>query len=100
MNIMDKIEEIRQKPEHIRMRYVWLSVAIVMAFIILVWVFSLKAEFGKERNNINLPQIPAVPALPEKGSAGAITPPDNEGFNTNLGNTIDLNAGNQIDNGQ
>ena len=45
MNIDKKLEEIRQKPEHIRIRYVWAAVAISMAFIILVWLFSFGRGF-------------------------------------------------------
>jgi predicted PurR-regulated permease PerM len=41
MNIKEKIEEIRKKPEHIRMRYVWGSLAISMFFIIIIWIFSM-----------------------------------------------------------
>ncbi len=43
MSINDKLEEIRKKPEHIRLRYVWAMVAISMVFVILIWFFSLKA---------------------------------------------------------
>ena len=45
MSIFDKIEEIRKKPEHIRMRYVWGGVAVVMFFIIIIWIFSLQETF-------------------------------------------------------
>jgi len=45
MNINRKIEEIRRKPEHIRMRYVWGAVAIAMFFIIIIWLFSLQETF-------------------------------------------------------
>lgn len=44
MGIKEKIEEIRQKPEHIRIRYVWALVAICMVFVIIIWVISLKAQ--------------------------------------------------------
>jgi hypothetical protein len=47
MSISNKIEEIRKKPEHIRMRYVWLAVAVSMFFILVIWVFSLEEGFGK-----------------------------------------------------
>lgn len=42
MNISKKIEEIRNKPEHVRMQYVWGAVAISMLFIFIVWLFSIK----------------------------------------------------------
>ncbi|HCP08367.1 MAG TPA: hypothetical protein DIT25_01040 [Candidatus Moranbacteria bacterium] len=44
MNLLDHIENIRQKPEHIRMRYVWAFVAISMAFVFIIWFFSIKTE--------------------------------------------------------
>jgi uncharacterized membrane protein YvbJ len=45
MDINKKIEEIRKKPEHIRMRYVWGGVAIVMILIFIIWLFSLQETF-------------------------------------------------------
>lgn len=42
-NISKKIEEIRRKPEHIRLRYAWLCVGVSMVFILIVWFFSLSA---------------------------------------------------------
>ena len=41
MGLMDKVEEIRKQPEHIRMRYVWFFVALSMFFVIILWIFSL-----------------------------------------------------------
>lgn len=52
MSIYDKLEEIRKKPEHIRMRYVWMMVIISMVFVIAIWIFSLKG------NQENKPLIP------------------------------------------
>ena len=40
MNIERKIEEIRRKPEHIRIRYIYGLMAISMFFILLLWFFS------------------------------------------------------------
>ncbi len=40
MDLERKIEEIRKKPEHIRLRYVYGMMAISMFFIILLWIFS------------------------------------------------------------
>ena len=44
MNIQKKLEEIRQKPEHIKLRYTYFSVAISMFFIIILWFFSIKSR--------------------------------------------------------
>lgn len=46
MNINEKIEEIRKKPEHERIRYVWGMVTISMFFVIVLWVVSLKDTFN------------------------------------------------------
>ncbi len=48
MDIGKKIEEIRNKPEHIREKYVWLSVGICMVLIFGIWLFSFKTMFGKK----------------------------------------------------
>lgn len=44
MNLTEKIEAIRQKPEHVRLRYVWFLVVICMTFIFIIWIFSLKSQ--------------------------------------------------------
>lgn len=44
MWLAGKIEEIRRKPEHVRLRYVWLMVAVSMVFVIVIWLFSLKSK--------------------------------------------------------
>jgi hypothetical protein len=46
MNLYEKIEEIRAKPEHIRVRYVWAMVAISMFFVLLIWAFSISSQSG------------------------------------------------------
>lgn len=50
MNILDKIEEIRKKPEHIRLRYAWFFTAISMFMIILIWALSLKSQLPDPNN--------------------------------------------------
>lgn len=44
MNLSSKIEEIRQKPEHVRLRYVWFLVVLCMTFVFIIWIFSLKSQ--------------------------------------------------------
>jgi hypothetical protein len=63
MGLYEKIEEIRGKPEHIRMRYVWAMVAITMIFVVAIWFFSLMSnqnsgstvpvETAKPQQNVN-----------------------------------------------
>lgn len=44
MGIIEKIEEIRNKPEHIRLRYVWFFVALSMGVVLFVWFSSMKMQ--------------------------------------------------------
>lgn len=53
MNLTEKIEEIKRKPEHIRLRYVWFFVLISMIAVIIIWIFSIKATIQNESGNIN-----------------------------------------------
>lgn len=60
MNLTEKIENIRRKPEHIRLRYVWAMVAISMFFVIIIWFFSLKSsqtETAPVMNSIDTSKI-------------------------------------------
>lgn len=61
MNISDKIEEIRQKPEHERMRYVWGMVSVSMFFVIIIWIVSLKDNFGGGYESISSDPIKSEP---------------------------------------
>jgi hypothetical protein len=44
-NISDKIEAIRQKPEHIRMRYAVGLALLCMIFVTLLWLLTIKQSF-------------------------------------------------------
>ena len=44
-HIVQKIEEIRQLPEHVRLQYALGAVAICMFFVIGVWILTLKQGF-------------------------------------------------------
>jgi len=50
MSIGDKIEEIRKKPEYIRMRYVWLCVFLSMIFVIAIWIFSVQVTLNERKD--------------------------------------------------
>ena len=41
MSLWEKIESVRQEPEHIRRRYVALCVFVSMVFIFGIWLFSV-----------------------------------------------------------
>lgn len=46
MGLSQKLEEIKQKPEHIRIRYVWISVLVSMFLIVIIWFFSIQARIA------------------------------------------------------
>ncbi|PID52251.1 MAG: hypothetical protein CR972_03130 [Candidatus Moraniibacteriota bacterium] len=39
------VQNVRQQPEHIRMRWVWISVIIGMIFVTFIWMMSLRISF-------------------------------------------------------
>lgn len=63
MSIQDKIDEIRKKPEHIRLRYVWALTAVSAFFIIIIWIFAFSAQGKKESDR----QVPTQQILDDLG---------------------------------
>ncbi len=57
MRLQDKIKEIQQKPEHIRLRYVWGCVFVSMFFIVVLWVFSMTAGRVQKEQGLSENQI-------------------------------------------
>ena len=51
MDINKKIEEIRQKPEHIRIKYVYGALALSMFLILIIWIFSFRESIREITNN-------------------------------------------------
>ncbi|HIP49959.1 MAG TPA: hypothetical protein EYG99_00740 [Candidatus Pacebacteria bacterium] len=49
--IEKKVDNIREQPEHIRMRYVWLAVGVTMFLIIFIWLVSLRTSFLQINTN-------------------------------------------------
>jgi hypothetical protein len=45
IDISRKLDEIREKPEHIRLRYVWGAVTVSMILVVIIWIFSMKEAF-------------------------------------------------------
>ena len=60
VNLTEKLENIRRKPEHIRLRYVWALVAISMFFIIIIWFFSLKSSQTQTASPLNSVDTSAI----------------------------------------
>lgn len=48
MNIFEKMENLQQKPEYVKKRILAVSVTIIMAIIIALWINDLKYSFKKE----------------------------------------------------
>ena len=53
MDINKKIDEIRNKPEHIRLRYVWGAMAVSMFFILILWIFSVRDIFRNMNTQVD-----------------------------------------------
>jgi hypothetical protein len=51
-SVWEKIEWVREQPEHIRMRYVTGCLAVSMVFIIGIWFLSLKESFQNVSRDI------------------------------------------------
>ena len=73
MGIQRKIDEIRQKPEHIRVRYVWFAVSVCMFFLVMVWIFSIRDQMsgGFFKNNQSSGNGNALNILNNDLNAGA-----------------------------
>jgi hypothetical protein len=41
-SLLEKIEAIREEPEHVRMRYAMICVSVSMLFIFGIWLFSVE----------------------------------------------------------
>lgn len=57
MYLEKKIREIRNKPEHIRERYVWIAVGVCMLFIVSIWLLSLKTSLQQKKTDNGAVQI-------------------------------------------
>jgi hypothetical protein len=55
MWLVDFIENLQEKPKHVRVRIMWLSVFVCMLIIFSFWVFSLKYTLKK---NASAPIVP------------------------------------------
>lgn len=56
MSIQEKIDEIRKKPEHIRLRWAWGLTAVSIFLIIIIWLTSVRFQVRnsqKETSNTN-----------------------------------------------
>ncbi|MBP9752081.1 MAG: hypothetical protein KBD19_04465 [Candidatus Moranbacteria bacterium] len=52
-----KIEEIRQKPEHVRVWYAWVGVLVAMFFVVLIWIFTLQENLSRSNPGEDVKKI-------------------------------------------
>lgn len=52
INIQEKIEKIRQKPEHIRIRWAWGLTALFMLIVFALWGILISAERKMEEEPV------------------------------------------------
>lgn len=70
MGVYEKIEEIRNKPEHIRMRYVWFMVIVSTIAIIFLWWFSFKSKQVEVNTALeNVHSSDTIPQINEQADA-------------------------------
>ncbi|RJQ30741.1 hypothetical protein C4572_03670 [Candidatus Parcubacteria bacterium] len=46
MSLIDKIENLQKKPEHIKRRVLFASLFVIMFLVVTVWVSTLKISLG------------------------------------------------------
>lgn len=82
--LIEKIEAIRREPEHIRMRYVMLSVLVSMVLVLILWIFSIYEGFrsvADQPTSIPEMNLPKAPSFDDMSGAGATkTLPTGEDF--------------------
>lgn len=82
---MDKIEEIRQKPDHEKIRYVWGMVAISMILIVSIWIFSFKSAMrGSEKVNSGTDTLGGLEKMEDSSNAEIENNFQDENQNNNL----------------
>ncbi len=64
MTLLEKLESIREQPESVRLRYVWLCVSVSMFFVFALWILSLQASFPKIVSPQDLIQPTTPPGTP------------------------------------
>lgn len=60
---MNFIERLQNKPRHIRVQMLWISVILVMSIILFFWLISLNYSFKSSELEQTLPGEKTVPSL-------------------------------------
>jgi|GEM_PF-983622 len=66
--LWEKIEWVREQPEHIRMRYVLGSLFVSMTFIVGIWLLSLAENFQSIREDVPAAALKGKELLPKEGA--------------------------------
>lgn len=67
--LWEKIEAIRQEPEHVRRRYVYGCLVVSMAFIFGIWTLSLKESFRSVTDDVPQAVEKGRELLPQTGTS-------------------------------
>ena len=84
VNIFDKIDQIREKPEYIRRRYVWLFVTIFMFLIIGILIISLKSSLMNSGASIKDANRLDITGADQTGNSNASAPIDYQKYYNDL----------------
>ena len=76
MAIIDNIEKLHKKPDHIKRRILLASVFVIMFIVVSVWVSTLRMTLGRESQKDNQVSSPLSVFLAL--SRGALTPASTE----------------------
>lgn len=78
MSFIDFIQKLQKQPRYLRIQILWVSVVLIMAIIISLWVVSLKYSFPKITPSQEIKQKP--PSLKEvfKASVGVFFEDDSD----------------------
>jgi hypothetical protein len=118
MRIAERIESIRKQPDHVRLRWVWGSVAFSMLVILAIWIFSITVMFRSGKNDTSQNATDALVSSlkdqteelgqqtkslknfnenisPAKTAEGVSSPQENKSTETERVNDTEINLSNQ-----
>ena len=52
--MLDYIEKLQKKPEHTRRRIAYITTAVLMVFIVAIWVSTLNVRFSEVSNTAEI----------------------------------------------
>lgn len=74
LNVEQWIESVRQKPEALRLRYAFLSVAAIMVFVVGLWLLTVTENFQSvaEETSDQVSSVNAILPKPSEFSLDAL----------------------------